>query len=156
MFHAVCTFGWNHIWKAGWSTSITIILVLDWGGIVRTKWHQKGEDKCFFFMEVRGSLVSLWDSRMGSENPSFSRVHGCLCYYYVIEPTQVVIMYWNRKSQNRGPSPPKPDTWDIYKVFCLKDLILSTKKKPCPSHITCWPPKALPGNPSSQKWVLES
>ena len=40
------------------------------------------------------------------------------------------------KSQNQGPWPPKPDTWDRYKVFCLKDHILSAKKKRGPSNIT--------------------
>ena len=49
------------------------------------------------------------------------------------------------ESQNQGPSPPKPDTWGRYKVFCLKDHILSAKKKRGPSNITfsifwlCWP-----------------
>ena len=42
------------------------------------------------------------------------------------------------KSQNQGPSPPKPDTYDRYKVFCLKDHILSAKKKRGPSNITFW------------------
>ena len=42
------------------------------------------------------------------------------------------------QSQNQGPSPPKPDTYDRYKVFCLKDHILSAKKKRGPSHITFW------------------
>ena len=40
------------------------------------------------------------------------------------------------QSQNQGPSPPKPDTYDRYKVFCLKDHILSAKKKRGPSNIT--------------------
>ena len=40
------------------------------------------------------------------------------------------------ESQNQGPSPPKPDTWGRYKVFCLKDHILSAKKKRGPSNIT--------------------
>ena len=59
------------------------------------------------------------------------------------------------KSQNQVPWPPKPDTWDRYKMFCLNDHILLTKKKRGPSNITFWPPKAPPGNPSSPKWVLE-
>ena len=42
------------------------------------------------------------------------------------------------KSQNQGPWPLKPDTYDRYKVFCLKDHILSIKKKRVPSHITFW------------------
>ena len=42
------------------------------------------------------------------------------------------------QSQNQGPSPPKPDTYDRYKVFCLKDHILSAKKKRGPSNITFW------------------
>ena len=42
------------------------------------------------------------------------------------------------KSQNQDPSPPKPDTYDRYKVFCLKDHILSAKKKRGPSNITFW------------------
>ena len=42
------------------------------------------------------------------------------------------------KSQNQGPWPPKPDTYDRYKVFCLKDHILSAKKKRGPSNITFW------------------
>ena len=42
------------------------------------------------------------------------------------------------KSQNQGPSPPKPDTYDRYKVFCLKDHILSGKKKRGLSLITFW------------------
>ena len=40
------------------------------------------------------------------------------------------------KSQNQDPSPPKPDTYDRYKAFCLKDHILSAKKKRGPSNIT--------------------
>ena len=44
----------------------------------------------------------------------------------------------NMQGQNWGPWPPKPDTWDRYKVFCLKDHILSAKKKRGPSHITFW------------------
>ena len=40
------------------------------------------------------------------------------------------------QSQNQGPSPPKSDSWGRYKVFCLKDHILSAKKKRGPSHIT--------------------
>ena len=42
------------------------------------------------------------------------------------------------QSQNQGPWPPKPDTYDRYKVFCLKDHILSAKKKRGPSNITFW------------------
>ena len=42
------------------------------------------------------------------------------------------------KSQNQGPWPPKPDTYDRYKVFCQKDHILSIKKKRVPSNITFW------------------
>ena len=42
------------------------------------------------------------------------------------------------KSQNQDPSPPKPDTYDRYKVFCLKNPILSAKKKRGPSNITFW------------------
>ena len=37
------------------------------------------------------------------------------------------------KSQNQDPSPPKPDTSDRYKVFCLKDHILSAKKSGAPA-----------------------
>ena len=42
------------------------------------------------------------------------------------------------QSQNHGPWPPKPDTYDRYKVFCLKDHILSAKKKSFHGHITFW------------------
>ena len=43
----------------------------------------------------------------------------------------------NRWCQNFNPSTPKPDSRHNYKTFCLKDHILLSKKRPCPSNITC-------------------
>ena len=42
----------------------------------------------------------------------------------------------NRWCLNFNPSTPKPDSRHNYKTFCLKDHILLSKKRPCPSNIT--------------------
>ena len=49
------------------------------------------------------------------------------------------------RSQNHGPWPPKPNTWDRYKVFLQKRRKILAKKKSFHGNITFWTLEAPPG-----------
>ena len=82
--------------------------------------------QCIYYQCIYTSVCGCASARLYS-------IYTYQCIYKSVYGRGGVV---NGQSQNQGSSPPKPDTWDRYKVFCLKDHILSAKKNFLHHHIT--------------------